>query len=65
MPDVLLAGLLSSVAPTILASVAWYATHKGNKILQGNGKGNVATMLENLVEWKGAHEEHHRHLEGK
>lgn len=30
-----------------------------------NGKGNVTQMLENLIEWKGAHMAEHEKLESK
>lgn len=48
--------IIPSVLVAIPATIAALATLRGNKILKGNGKGNVMVMLEKLLEGQARHE---------
>lgn len=52
-----------STPAALIGLGSWRATHKGNKILKGNGKGDVAQMVEGILEWEEAHETCHNKRE--
>lgn len=59
----LITALGVGIWPAILARRASKDAARTQQIVQGNGQGNVAQMLELVLHWQGAHDFHHVELE--
>lgn len=52
---IIVAAIIAATPPTLVAIRANKLSKKSHAILQGNGKGAVDKMLEEVLEWQGTH----------
>lgn len=62
MAEPIIVAIIAAVPSTIAATAAWANARKTNQQIQGNGKGSLVSMVEDLLEWQVGHDVDHRRL---
>lgn len=58
----ILAAAIAAIPSTIAATAAFVKAWQTNKQMQGNGKGSLVSMVEDIIDWQVDHDVEHRRL---
>ena len=65
MDPTIAVAFIAAAPATIAALAGWRNSKESKRIMQGNGKGSVDKMLEDVLDWQGRHDARHVRLEAE